>query len=75
MTSFMWTAASVPARMIEIITPAGFERYFVELAELIATGSVSREAVDALGARYGLWFDDAWIPELIERYGLVPPWD
>ena len=32
----MWNAGSTPARMIEIISPAGFERYFVELAEAVA---------------------------------------
>ena len=32
----MWNAGTGPARMIEIITPAGFEKYFIELAEATA---------------------------------------
>src|SRR6202142_547192 len=32
----MWNAGSTPARMIEIISPAGFEKYFFELAEAVA---------------------------------------
>jgi hypothetical protein len=32
----MWNAVSEPARMIEIVTPAGFEKYFIELAEATA---------------------------------------
>ena len=29
-----WNAGDTPARMLEIISPAGFERYFAELVEL-----------------------------------------
>jgi hypothetical protein len=28
----MWNAGSTPARMIEVISPAGFEHFFRELA-------------------------------------------
>src|SRR4051812_26874835 len=41
----MWNAGSVPARMIEIISPAGFERYFVELAEAVAAAGGPDPAV------------------------------
>ena len=34
----MWNAGDVPARMIEIISPAGFENFFHELSELVAGG-------------------------------------
>jgi len=34
----MWNAGPVPARMIEIISPAGFEHFFRELADLTADG-------------------------------------
>src|SRR5215212_5952397 len=30
-----WNAGDQPARLLEIISPAGFERYFAELAQLI----------------------------------------
>jgi hypothetical protein len=32
----MWNAGDVPARMIEIISPAAFENLFHELSELVA---------------------------------------
>jgi quercetin dioxygenase-like cupin family protein len=34
----MWNASSTPARMIEVISPAGFEHFFRELAAVIAAG-------------------------------------
>jgi mannose-6-phosphate isomerase-like protein (cupin superfamily) len=32
-----WNAGDAPARILEIISPAGFERYFEELLELLPT--------------------------------------
>lgn len=37
----MWNVGDVPARMIEIVSPAGFERFFHEVAEMIAAGPVA----------------------------------
>jgi quercetin dioxygenase-like cupin family protein len=70
----MWNAADEPARMIEIIAPGGFERYFVELAEaVVAAGGRPDPAVIApVAERYGLSFDFSGIPDLVERYGLRP---
>ena len=34
----MWNAGPTPARMIEVISPAGFEHFFRELAEIVAAG-------------------------------------
>jgi quercetin dioxygenase-like cupin family protein len=70
----MWNASSAPARMIEIISPAGFERYFVELAEAIASAGGQRDAetVGRVAARYGLEFDFGSVAELVERHGLTP---
>ena len=60
--------------MIEIISPAGFERYFVELAEAIAAAGVECDpaSVGAVAARYGLVFDFDWVPDLVARHGLTP---
>ena len=70
----MWNASSDPARMIEIISPSGFERYFVDLAEAIAAAGGQRDpaTVGAVAARYGLEFDFSWVPGLVERHGLTP---
>jgi len=34
----MWNAGPARARMIEVISPVGFERFFRELADLTAAG-------------------------------------
>ena len=70
----MWNAGKVPARMIEIISPAGFEHFFRELADLVAAGPPPFDQIGALAANYGLEFGDApWLPDLIARYQLNPP--
>jgi quercetin dioxygenase-like cupin family protein len=69
----MWNAGSVPARMIEIISPAGFERFFVELSEMASSGPLDPAEMQALGQRYQLPFaQPAWLPDVIERYHLTP---
>jgi quercetin dioxygenase-like cupin family protein len=70
----MWNAGSSPARMIEVISPAGFENFFRELADLTAAGPPQFPDILTLADRYGLQFGQAdWLPGLIERYGLTPP--
>ena len=71
----MWNAGPVPARMIEIISPAGFENCFREMAEMLAAGPPpSADAIPALVAKYGLEFGQPeWLPDVIARFGLTPP--
>ncbi|MQY02917.1 cupin domain-containing protein [Actinomadura macrotermitis] len=71
----MWNAGDRPARMIEIISPAGFEEFFREVADLLAAGEPPPpEVLPALAERYGLRLGRPdWLPGLIERYGLTPP--
>jgi hypothetical protein len=59
--------------MIEIITPAGFERFFLELAEMLEGGPPDMEVLESLAGSYGLFFDPSWVPELMEKYGLNSP--
>ena len=68
-----WNADDEPARLLEIISPAGFEQYFAELVE--RGGSARMEPAErmALGAKYGLEVNPASIPELVERFGLAYP--
>ncbi|MGH7750247.1 MAG: cupin domain-containing protein, partial [Candidatus Dormibacteria bacterium] len=69
----MWNAGRVPARMLEIISPAGFEGFFREIADLVAAGPPPSEEMARIAAAYGLVFDDApWLPDVIARYGLTP---
>src|SRR5262245_45735916 len=71
----MWNAGPTPARMIEVISPAGSEHFFRELAELVAAGPPpTSETVRNLAAQYGLQLGRPdWLPDLIERYRLTPP--
>jgi quercetin dioxygenase-like cupin family protein len=69
-----WNAGDTPARALEIISPAGFERYFAEIAPLLPPnhpGPPDERALGAVMARYGLEMDMGSIPVLVERHGLV----
>ena len=68
-----WNAGDDPARILEIISPAGFERYFAELVAMGGSTNADRQSLMDLGARYGLEVDPMSIPKLIERFGLNFP--
>ena len=66
-----WNAGDEPARILEIIAPAGFEQFFAKLSD--AGGAAEPpdpEALAALAADYGLEMDMESIPGLCERFGL-----
>jgi mannose-6-phosphate isomerase-like protein (cupin superfamily) len=68
----MWNAGSVPARMIEIISPAGFEHFFHKVSELADDPQSAAAQGPALAERYGLRFAEPdWLAGVIERYGLA----
>ncbi|WUH94871.1 cupin domain-containing protein [Streptomyces sp. NBC_00433] len=79
----MWNAGDMPGRIIEIITPGGFEDYFRQLGELLVDGkkteSASRSLHDtdeftALATKFGLTYGEPdWLDDVIKRYGLRPP--
>jgi quercetin dioxygenase-like cupin family protein len=70
----MWNAGKTPARMIEVITPAGFENFFCEVAEIVAAGPPVPERMMALADAYGLELHQPdWMADLVNRYGLTPP--
>jgi uncharacterized cupin superfamily protein len=64
-----WNASDHPARLLEIISPAGFEQLFVELAEMLRGGDLS--AADALGAKYGLASDSEATARIVAEHGLI----
>jgi quercetin dioxygenase-like cupin family protein len=69
----MWNPGSVEARMIEIVSPAGFEEYFVELAAAVAAagGTPDPALVGPIAAKFGLSFDFTEVPSLVARHGLI----
>ena len=68
-----WNAGDEPARILEIISPAGFERFFAELVDLGGAANTSPETLAELCGRYELDMDPDSIPGLIERFGAVFP--
>jgi mannose-6-phosphate isomerase-like protein (cupin superfamily) len=65
-----WNAGNEPARILEIISPAGFERYFAELVALGGSRAASPDALQSLSRRYSLEVNAQSIPELLERFYL-----
>ncbi len=69
----MWNAGSSPARMIEVISPGGFEQFFRELSDMTAIGAPDMADVARLAGRYELPFaEPAWLADVIARYHLTP---
>ena len=68
-----WNAGDEPARILEIISPAGFERFFAELVDLGGVANTSPETLSELCGRHELDMDPDSIPGLIERFGVVFP--
>jgi quercetin dioxygenase-like cupin family protein len=66
-----WNAGDEPARILEIISPAGFERYFERLIELLPdAGPPDPAAIAELAAAHGLELDVESVPRLVERFGV-----
>jgi hypothetical protein len=68
-----WNAGDKPARILEIISPGGFERYFDELVDLGGSTRAAPQTLAELSARYGLEVDPGSIPGLVERFALRFP--
>ena len=65
-----WNAGDEPCRILEIISPAGFERFFVELVALGGPVKADPEELVQLNARYGLEMQLDSVPELVQRFGV-----
>jgi quercetin dioxygenase-like cupin family protein len=68
-----WNPGPEPARLLEIVWPAGFENFFAELGELAANCAPEEfpERRAALARGYDHHFvHPEWVPELQSRYGL-----
>ena len=63
-----WNAGDEPCRILELISPAGFEGFFQELSDMGGAMNAEPDELIALGARYGLLFNLESVPELVERF-------
>jgi mannose-6-phosphate isomerase-like protein (cupin superfamily) len=65
-----WNAGDEPCRILEIISPAGFEQFFKELNDIGGALKADPEALAELNERYGQDMRPDSVPELLERFGL-----
>jgi len=62
-----WNAGDEPVRVLEVISPGGFEHVFREVAVL---DPLTPDALAEVGARYGVDIDFKATMSLVERHGL-----
>ena len=65
-----WNAGDEPCRILEIIAPAGFERFVAELVDVGGVAGADPEALAGLNERYGLEMRPETFPGLCARFGL-----
>ena len=66
-----WNPTHEPARLLELIVPGGFERYFAELGEILGRpGPPDLDALLAVATRYGLDLEPDSIPRLAAEHDL-----
>jgi mannose-6-phosphate isomerase-like protein (cupin superfamily) len=68
-----WNAGDEPAYILEIISPAGFERFFEKLVDMGGVANADPEHLVELAAQYGHHYKLDSVPELVERFSLVFP--
>ena len=68
-----WNAGNEPARLLEIISPGGFERFFAELVDLGGVTQADPQTLAELCARYELEMNPDSVPELLQRFDLLFP--
>ena len=73
-----WNAGDAPCRILEIISPAGFEHFFDELGDQMAAAAAAADPGAAapdpgLAARYAIEFQPESVARLCQEHGLVFP--
>ena len=71
-----WNAGGSPCRIVELISPSGFEHYFREVAEVFEAADGGRpdlERFAAVNDRYELEMDLDRVAGLCQRFGLTHP--
>lgn len=67
----MWNAGSESVKVLEILSPAGLEGYFEQLAPVLAhEDGAGPPEYYALAERYGITINDDWIENLERTYGV-----
>ena len=66
-----WNAGDRPARILEIISPAGFEKFFDTVTAMAARGELDPARMATLAAEYGTEIDMNSVPGLIAAHGVT----
>jgi mannose-6-phosphate isomerase-like protein (cupin superfamily) len=66
-----WNAGDEPTRLLEIISPGGFEHYFEDLAAMLASGGPPD--MPAMTEKYGIHFDLSSIDRICAEHGVTHP--
>ena len=68
-----WNSGTQRGRTLEIISPAGFETYFEELAEVLASTPPGEPPdfgkITEVAGRHNMTFHMERLPEIVERHG------
>jgi quercetin dioxygenase-like cupin family protein len=68
-----WNAGDEPASILEIIAPAGFERFFSELSDQGGVTNVQPAVLRTLCEHYGVEMKPETVPDLLQRFQLRFP--
>jgi len=68
-----WNQGPGITRILEIISPSGFEHYFEKMGEVLAANPAQPDmaALAVLAERYGLSFDFDSLEEIKQKYGVA----
>ena len=68
-----WNASDEPCRILEIISPGGFEHCFDRIAVAMASPDFAPQQMAELAGRYGIELQPDSIPALCSTHGLTHP--
>jgi quercetin dioxygenase-like cupin family protein len=68
-----WNPTDTPSEVLELFTPAGLEGWFIELAEIVASGSFDIADIVESGRRFGTEFDLDSLEPLLSAHALLLP--
>ena len=66
-----WNAGDEQCRILEIIAPAGFEKFFEELVDAGGSKAAGPSKLEELSVKYAIDFRFESIPELCARFNLL----
>lgn len=71
-----WNASDGPARLLEVISPSGFEHYFEGFSEIFGKYGLDRpDLLAKLNEEFGFHIDFDSVEQLVQEHGLVPAAD